>query len=370
MQSDDLRSLVQMLVKSRALSKGGETLLSCLVRHHPGGADDSAIAKELGRTSEWNKLHSDVRTAIHRLRRELREFFKYDPEGKTSRQCLNIPLGTPYRIQVVGNQRNLDPIEQFWDAHFNNDAGNLIVYTEPLFFWDAKERCYIRYLDLNDESPSLDSHRIRSSIPLTHRVKDLTPCYHYQASGETQAQRILRKWFEHQKESDISVKISRECVDREVWEHNLVVLGNNRTNKFLRALQDKQKFRLEVDRIVIEPHDHKRAQEFIDLQPSSREPTGRYVYAIVTRGPSRVAQRTATTIAANHGRAIEKVSEYLTSENTLGQLYKRLSLSGTLPSRFQLLFRVQTVDFELAAGDAELVDFSFEHDRAKAKVIE
>jgi hypothetical protein len=349
-----LETLIQRVLAGGFLSPGEIILLQHLHRH-PRGVDEAEIAKELLKDPNWDPRRGTIRVAIHRLRGELRTFFNY-LEGKHSDFRLDIPRGTPYRIEVIKNVLHYDPIERFWDAHFNNGAPNLIISTEPLFFWDQGRRCFVRYLDINDESASLDAGHIRDLLPPNHPARELTPCFHYQPSGDANACQKIRAWFQQQ--DGISVKFSRDCTDREVLGHNLIVLGNNRTNKYLRTLQKGLGFSLGDDRIIVQGGKKKRRREYFDLKETPDDKAGRYVYAVVTRRPSLVNQRCATIIGGNHGRAVEKVAEYLTTEQTLDGLYRWLGLSpeAELPSQFQLLFRIQTVDFELAPAEAEPED--------------
>lgn len=356
MNNLELKNLVAIVRVQKVLSPSEESLLNCLAERFPSGITEDVLADELHRTSHVSKEQSDIRTSVSRVRQGLKGFFKYELAGKKSASRLQIPYRPPYRLEIVKNEPALDPVETFWDAHFSNASQNLIIYTEPLFFWDKEHRCYIRYLNLNDESSSLDVDRIRRNLPADHPATRLQPCFHYQSSGETQAQRILRKWFEQQ--DDVDVKLSRECVDSEVWKHNIVVLGNSRTNRFLRILQKELTFLLQDDKVAVKARGRKRSYELVDLEPSPKEPSERYLYAVLTRRPSTVKQRCVTMIAANHGRGIEKVAETLTLPNAIDRLYSQLQLDRTqpLPDRFQLLFRIQTLDHELAPGEPELID--------------
>jgi hypothetical protein len=352
--------LVQTVIEHKALTPADQNLLECLKSHFPNGLDNARL-RELALNPSFNRLHGEnIRTAVYRVRDKLDLFFKYDSHGKTTDMRLQIPKGKPYRIELVANLQDLDPVERFWDPHFSNDAENMIIYTEPLFFWDEKRRCYLRFLDINDESPSLDAEQVRARIPENHPARELVPCFHYQSSGETQAQRILRKWFEQQGKVRVEVEISRECVEKKVWNHNIVVLGNCRTNHYLDVLQNGLSIVLENDSIKVKGGTGECEREYRDLPASPRESAGHFIYAVVTRMPSIVAQCCVTLIAANHGRAIEKVAEFLTATpNSLDELYTRLNFQSRkpLPNRFQLLFRLQSLDHELVAGKPELVDF-------------
>ncbi len=253
-------------------------------------------------------------------------------------------------------------MERFWDPHFGNTSENQIIYTEPLFFWDKQNRCYIRFLDINDESPTLDIRNLQARIPPGHPAHRLVPCFHYQSSGETQAQRILRKWFEQQgkkvqPDSKVVVEVSR-AVDARVYDRNLVVLGNSRANRFVRDLQEGLPMVLDDDRIIVQSKPEDKPVEYRDFSENPKFPGGRYIYGVVTRIPSPAPPSCVTLISANHGRAIERLAEFLTNPNKLQELYSQLEWKpGTkLPSTFQLLFGLKPLDHELIAGEPKLVD--------------
>lgn len=222
-------------------------------------------------------------------------------------------------------------------------------------FFDQKRRCYIRFLDINDESRSLDTEAIRSRIPARHPARLLEPCFHYQSSGETQAQRILRKWFEHQK-GNVSVEVSREVLDAKAWAHHLILLGNSRTNRLIRKLQDKLDIVLEEDSILVRKSRH-FTKKYYDLRTSYQKSATSSIHAVVTRRPSLGNQRCATLIASNNGRALERMAEFLTRASELQRLYDSLNLKPPLPASFQLLFSFRIVDRDTVAGEPELVEW-------------
>jgi hypothetical protein len=55
-----------------------------------------------------------------------------------------------------------------------------------------------------------------------------------------------------------------------------------------------------------------------------------------------------TTIAANHGRAIEGAAHRLTLDDQVGELIRSLGMGDqdATPAFFQVLFRVETVDID------------------------
>jgi hypothetical protein len=360
-----LNECVATIVKHDALTPGDRNLLECLVHPFPNGLDPAALAEEMKRRPDWNKVeHSDIRTAVGRVRGHLDDFYNYNPSGKREKMRLRVPLRTPYRIEIDENRQELDPVERFWDPHFSQSAGNLIIFTEPLFYWDQKRRCYVRFLDINyDGSSPIDIMKFRSRVPADYRAHDLQPCFHYQSSGEAQAQQILWKWFERQhSKAEVKVEVSRECVDRNVWENNLIVLGNSRANRFLRELQQGQPIFLSEDGITVRKKSENSKTEYADEPAVSQGSNGGYLHAVVTRLPSKNSQRCATLIAANNGRSLERLATYLTLPDTLKRLYDKLELQPAtpLPTSFQLLFRFQTLGHELIAGEPELIDSVWE----------
>jgi hypothetical protein len=355
---ETVRGLVSVIERSQVLTQSQMRLLDHLERKFPHGFEEADLALALGRDANWDKRRTDIRALVARLREKLDDFYRYTPLGKAAPVRLNLPKGTPYAIRLIENRHELDDAEHFWDAHFGQNNKNLIIYTEPLFFWDKHNRCYIRFLDINSDRPEVDAQQIRASIPKNHPAHQLEPCFHYQSAGETQAQRILRKWFEQQ-DNKVRVEVSRECVEAWVWDYNLVILGNARSNRFLRELQDGLAMVLRDDRITVRrtPED-KRPSEIEDLIPSTTRPGAYYVHAIVTRGLGRAQHRCVTLIAANHGRAIEKVAEFLTNPDNLKQLYRdlRLDPGEPLPLTFQWLFRLKLLNHELIVGEPELIE--------------
>jgi hypothetical protein len=349
----EVQRIAAAIATQRVLPPGEQRLLDVLIRRFPDAITESDLSKSLHDGEDSTKLRGNRRAEVARVRKTLNDFFNSDGRNWPGKR-LRIPTGTPYRVELVENRPDLDPVEWFWYPHFNPRVENLIVSTEPLFFFDPERRCYIRFLDINDESRSPDTEAIRLRIPEGHPARGLEPCFHYQSSGETQAQRILRKWFEEQN-WNLSVEASREVSDANAWAHNLILLGNSTTNRFIRKLQDDLDIVLHADSISV-GKSRGSTKKYYDQRTSSRSSATSSIYAVVTRRPSLGNQRWATLIASNNGRAIERMAEYLTKPSELQALYNSLNVKPPLPARFQLLFSFKIVDRDTVAGEPELVE--------------
>ena len=81
------------------------------------------------------------------------------------------------------------------------------------------------------------------------------------------------------------------------------------------------------------------------------------LYAVVTRRPILNSKTCATLVGSNHGRALEKAANYLTSKKSMEILFQKIGISGSepLPESFQILFKVEGLNFDTGVGDAEAV---------------
>jgi len=339
-----IRQLINEVCFGRTLSDHEKDFLRYMDKH-AGDAhflSEHGIAKEFLRWEDWDKRRSNVRTLVARVRSGLKTFFDDPRGGRASRQRLEIPERPPYRLEMAVNLQH-DAVARFWGAHFANGERNMVLYTEPVFFYDPLKRCFVRFLDVNSD----DLDQIHES--LDPRLRGLTACFHYQPTGEARAVKNVTRWFEGQ-EYAVEVKPTRECTNNEGWGCNLVLLGNSRTNRFMRQLQSPAGLEVIVEDYRVK--DTRTCTVYEDLD----EVTGaNFAYALVTRSPSKFSQFCVTAISANHGRAAQKASEFLTSEIRLRQFFQRLSINREeeLPKSFQILFKVETHDFDVAEGDAQ-----------------
>ena len=207
-----------------------EEVLRYLSKQTPGGVSEDT----LGAAIFGKPGGAGARVAVHQLRRDLDLYFRYTAPGRGYEKRLDV--ATPYELKLVPNDLALDADEKFWDAHIINGAPRLLVYTEPLFFWDEENRCYVRYLDINYEGKlnlgSIENlhKQVRGKFGPRHRALRLLPCYHYQSCGETRAIGPLLRWFK-EKNVRMSVTTCQDCGSN-AYDSNCIILGNKRTNRF------------------------------------------------------------------------------------------------------------------------------------------
>jgi hypothetical protein len=344
-----IQQLVQKICESSLLTDQEKRFLRYLLDH----AEDEIARQEyqigrefLGLPKDWDPDKGNVRVLVARARSGMRDYFDDPAWGRKSPEHLTISR-PPYMLVLV-SCAHPDPDVRFWDAHLSS-ARNIILHTEPLFFFNPRKRSFTRYLDLNGDS--LEAIDVQGDA----RLRGLIPCFHYQPSGETYAAQDLANWFVSQRRDRPEVKLTRKCHDDEPWGQNLILLGNSRTNRFINRLQAlRRDLEIQLDQYSV-VNLHPRSSEKKNYEDLNEVAGEGYTYALVTRCPSRFAGYSATILGANHGRAAQKVARYLTSKKSLRELMEKLEAPPglPLPKSFQIVFRVEIHDFDVAEGEAE-----------------
>lgn len=350
----ELLELVERLCTRQAISAGDQNLLRYLANHcHVAPQQqqihlsEEAIARSVYEV-RWTTKNTLVRVAISRLREDLARYFDGTSLGRQEPLRIELPKRvTPYVLRLVPNSLQLHPREKLWDAYFIDRASESpisIVFTEPLFFFDPKEACFIRYLNINYEA--IDTEELRQKIQREHGPDHpackLEPSYHYQPGGEIEARSTLMeclrqsKAYEHQPRP-IRMKVSRDYVaNKNFVSEDIVVLGNRRTSWLFKTLQEKMPITVEDATIAIK-----------GMGTLKDEPP--YAFAVFTRRRNLDERGVVTMIGANHGRAAEKVAEFVNADEQLKALYAEipdLNPHEALPEQFQILFRVKVLAFD------------------------
>lgn len=307
-------------------------------------ADKETSAEDLADSLDSNA--ATVRTNLSRLKANLDKFFDKTIAGQECVERLDVAQegrGTVGRQQpyILKLKRNKHPVAQFWAPH-RGTKQTLLVWTEPLVFYDRKNRCYIRYLDLNADSA--DRRKIAALVPAGHPASGLVACFGYQSSGDVAAVYHLEQRL---KALAIDTKraLTRQSNEEEVYMSNSVVIGNYRMNPYVALLQDGFDIKVQERSVTIaRPVSEEEAEPHVDYEPveEPEKHNNAAAYVVVTRRPNLHFRSTVTMIAGNHGRAIEKTAEFLTSEDELEDLWtKRLGAGhGNWPDRFQILFKI------------------------------
>lgn len=185
---------------------------------------------------------------------------------------------------------------------------------------------------------------MRLNLPEVDR-DDVTPSFHFVSGGEMHAVLSLVETFQ-QMHSPLLVKNARFVSWADVQSSNLVVVGNSRTSSFVRQLQGDEKLVLKDDYI-----EDREVVGRANIYKSSRSVCGSLElachYALITRrvGP---AGGSVTLIMAYHARAMEGAMQFLVNEAKVSDLLARFEAENNpvLPPHFQLLLRVEMVDFD------------------------
>jgi hypothetical protein len=303
------------------------------------------------------KLDAIVRVSIAGIRERLRAYF--ENEGWNEPWWLEVPKGQ-YRLRFVASQNtDRDPeaermcaaMHRFWGPYLTNCLPNVLLYTELLCFRDSQGN-YFRNIYVNEPGAGRE-------IALKHlpngNSDDVLPSYHFVSAGEMVGTLSLVEAFQKM-QSSLQVKNSRFASWSGVQNANLVVLGSARTNGFVRQLQGEEKLVIRED--YIEDREIRETEPLV--YQSSRFACGSLErvsdYALITRRPGPVAGTCVTLISANHGRAMEGAVQFLVRKDKLGGVLDLLAPSDEsfVPNHFQLLLRVEMVDF-----DEEVIDIQY-----------
>ncbi len=297
-----------------------------------------------------------VRVSIAGIRERLRSYF--ETEGREEALRLAIPKGQYKAVfsdaPACGGAAEEAPssaLRRFWEPHLSGRTGNILVYTELLFFRDERGT-FIRNIYVNDVSGG--RQEIASRLPGID-MRGFRPSYHFQSAGEVHCLLSLAKLFQEMGAA-LDIRNSRFCCWNELRQSNLVLIGSGRTNKFVDALQGGGCFVILPERI--ENRDPRPGEEAVYAGARFMEGKLERVteYAVVTRQPALTPEGAVTTITANHGRAIEAAGHYLTLEDKVRNLLRRLAPEGRapVPRHFQVLLRVDMIDF-----DEEIVNVEY-----------
>jgi hypothetical protein len=310
----------------------------------------------MGRREDFDpRTDPIVRVSIASIRDRLTAYFA--GEGQHEPIRLTIPKGQ-YLVHFSDNGRDTASAEstaaalmKFWRPYFTGYAANIIVYTEPLFFRDEHGH-YLRDWFVNDQADGVE--QLLKRLPLAG-LGPLHASYHYLSAGEVHCMQSISRMF-HEMHVPVEMRNSRISSWKELKNSNLILLGSPRTNDFLSSLLGGEPFTITSSAIE-------------NLQPAAAEQPRyeghRYMdgklmrmteYALVTRRPGLTPGCVVTTIAANHGRAIEGAGQFLTLEDRVRTVVTRLRLGeANEPEHFQLLMRVGTIDVDDEVAQSEVV---------------
>jgi hypothetical protein len=303
----------------------------------------------LGRPESFDpKTDAFIRVSIATVREKLRAYFA--TEGQHERLCLTVPKGQ-YRVRFVDlgasaaeGETPAPPglaVRKFWQPYLGDAASNILLYTELLFFRDGRGN-YFRNMYEND--PAADPEKLKRHLP-DAAPGGIRPMLHFVTGGEMHGALSLMRAF-HEMGSSLLVKNARFVFWADIRRANLIALGSSRTNPFVSTLEGEECLITGPESIEnLEPRPGEEPS-----YPGQRRMSGNLErmteFTLVTRRPGPVGNSAITLIAANHGRALEGAVQFLTREDKLSGLLRILGAgTGNLPEHFQVLLRVEMIDF-------------------------
>jgi hypothetical protein len=313
----------------------------------------------MGRPASFDPRTSPVvRVLMAGIRERLAMYFL--SEGNREPCHLAIPKGG-YRVEFRDASSDRETrtttryeyaaLEQFWQPHLAGDAGNILVYTEPVFFRDEKGH-YYRDPDVND-IPAAE--RFVGSRSPEINLGPLRVSYGCLWTGEVHCLLSILRMF-RQLGAPLEIRTARVCSWVELKQTSLILLGNSRTNSILKSLDLDSPFRLHGHCIEIKKPEGTEKRLYRTSRRGSPNLEKMTTYALVTRRPGLTPGSAATIIAADHCRAIEGAGYYLTHEEKVRVLLERMRLrNASIPEQFQLVVRVETIDTTREIVEVEYV---------------
>jgi hypothetical protein len=182
------------------------------------------------------------------------------------------------------------------------------------------------------------------------------PTFHFVSAGEVHCMLALTRMFERIG-VQCETKNSRFLAWNLLRESNLILIGSSRTNIFIDSFQGENVFLLGPDRILNLAPQAGEEEVYMGFRTKDGKLDKTTEYALITRRPGVTAECVVTSIAANHGRAIEGAGDFVTNPSQLRLLVQKLDPDnqGKLPSHFQVLLRVEMLDFDEEVTHVEVV---------------
>ncbi|MDX2151296.1 MAG: hypothetical protein SFV54_11225 [Bryobacteraceae bacterium] len=326
--------------------------------------EQEIAVQALGRPASFDpKIDPIVRVSMASVRERLQAYFEQEGRGENLRVAL--PKGH-YRLEfehVPGEASRKAAADtqarrKFWAPYLSPDNPNLLIFTEVLFFRDD-EGGYFRNIYVNDRVTGAEELRARVGLPAE---KQLSPSYHFVSAGEMNCLLSLTRTFAELGAS-LEFRNSRFFSWSASRRANMILLGSARINPFVRSLQGN--LPLIISTNCIEERDSPEIgepQRWVGQRQRDGDLERMIEFALVTRRPGPVEGTTLTMIGANHGRAIEGAGRFLTEESHVRSLDE--AFGGALPEYFQLLLRVEMLDY-----DEEVVDVAYVTHRVLGKKV-
>jgi hypothetical protein len=308
------------------------------------------------------RLKTGSSNFIRRLITQLHRYFK-SREGRQHPWRIEILYGNKihpddhYRVLFTINKHALRRI--FWRPYLEQKYPTFIAYGLPLFEKSTDQTEFKRVFNVNDEDKAR-SEGWEGQI-----------CWPFVAAGDLLAAFSCNRFLSEQQVS-VDFKAFKategmtELQKATDLHSNVIAVGSVRVNGVLdlyqchelkKAARRYLPFRLSLDDVTEVDDDEQT------VDPPHKEIQRRdwsSVPVVITRRVGVRHNRNAVTlIASNHGRAVARAAELLTSEDELQELFEDSRLQpwlANMPANFQILLRVKVPVREETAAGWDLVD--------------
>jgi hypothetical protein len=352
--NDAERQLVDRILASKRFARSDS--LSRIVVYLCENADAPAgelreydiAVRALGRPEAFNPtIDPIVRVSIASIRARLRAYFESEGEGEALR--LRIPKGQ-YRALFDAVATGPSPsvptrsaLRRFWAPYLEGTYENTMLITELLFFRN-EAGAFVRDIFVNDVTGGVE--QLRERMPELD-WDAFRPSFHFVSAGEMHAMLSLMRLLAGM-DASVEVQNARFSSWSRMRDMNLILLGSSRTNPFLDSLQSGTNYVIDASTIVNTEPQHGEPAAFAGSRYMDGKLEKVREYAVVTRHPSLNPECSVTMIAANHGRAIEGATDFLTTEERVQVLVEKMQLAPgePFPPNFQILLRIDMIDFD------------------------
>ncbi len=336
--------------------------------HKPQGISRKVLAMEVFKSARYDE--GAVGERCLDLRNALKDYGE-SGTGQVQKWRCELPAAVPqegYRLRFVNQVAAPGTTGAFWQAHLSPARNILIVHNEPLFYRDASKQTITRYVDINLDHAQMTREialeALKSRRPAEYK-EELYPSYLYLLSGEVAARDYIAEWFEAVAGVKTQSRITRRLASPEIAQSSPVLLGNLRTNSFIRSFLEsshcqhldyvvapqKQFGVIAIRNVSSEEKQLLAGQNRRNIRSNgsgllleSSFEANEDVYGVVTRMPNPYDEEGAVTIISSDStRAVEQIAHTLTNEHRLSAVSAQSGWQNEdpMPTCFQCIFAVR-----------------------------
>ncbi len=331
----------------------------------------SAEQKSGSRKIDALKLADTTRHQLETLRDSLIQYnLRSRPDQKW---CCELEPGTSHgghKLRFTNQHEQPRVTLGFWSGHIKAAAKNVTVCNAPLFYRDPAKHMVFRFVDINKDET--DSGTALAALERDHPDlynEGVYVSHLYLLRGEIEARDCIQEWFYNNAHIQIRKGVSHMMQQSDIDESSPILLGNPRTNQFIREIfkNDSQLLQIRMNpgafgTVALHHSTLKKASDeekrllsrkpaillqrngkvisLPDQPPRDRE---RDVFAVVTRIPNPSDEGVVTMLSTDHTRVLGQVARTLTQDERLTEVLIQMNwpIGKPAPLSFQGLFVVR-----------------------------